>query len=77
MSFHVVTEGSVPEYLVSDWKDTPTQVVCGAGVGQRREAIPYKNFTKYANEGKLRVKNMCSACAKKLGIRIKKGEDSE
>lgn len=72
--FHVVVEGSVPEYLVSDWRDAPTQVVCGAGVGQRREAIPYKKFNQYANDGKLRVKNMCSACGRKLGFKIKRGD---
>jgi hypothetical protein len=70
MSFHVVKEESNPPYLVSDWNGAPTQVECGAPTGQRRNAITYKDFNRYSNEGSLRVKNMCMACAKKLGIRV-------
>lgn len=84
--FHVLTEKTVPadrliagtyNHATGEFSNTPNDVMCGAGVGQRREAISHKNFTKYANEGKLRLKNMCKACGKKLGFRIsKENEDN-
>ncbi len=85
--FHVLTENSIPnDVLVAgtwsvfadswrdQWTEQPNSVMCGAGVGQRREAISYKKCMSYLNEGKLRNK-ICKACAKALRITVKEDKN--
>lgn len=71
--FHVLTKDSVPKFLSAGYEGKPvSSVLCGAGVGERREAISYEKCNTYLNNGNLRLNNMCSKCAKKLNINIPK-----
>jgi len=87
--FHVITEKSIPvDYLYSgsthtridgvfyNHQEDGNAVMCGAPVGQRREAISYKDCMSYLNQGRLRSKQLCRACAKALKITVKREETS-